>query len=156
MAEQLKLASEMVASCSFRLGAGEHETAVKGIRAICQYYGGQMIFLPKFKKDNSETAEQIRGVLADAVGDPAAETMLDVLMSQFGGVSLYIPQESRAFRDEMAKEIKERYDGTQETMRDLCRDYKISFAQVYRLWHRAEQIEREEREKNEPTLFDDI
>lgn len=156
MANELKLAQEMVASCAVRLGAGEYETAVKGVRAICQYYGGQMIFLPKFKKENSETAEQLRGVLADAVGDGTAETMLDVLMSQFGGVPLYIPQESRAFRDEMAKEIKERYDGTQETMRDICRDYKISFTQVYRLWHRAEKIEREERERNEPSLFDDI
>ena len=155
MAEQLKLASEMVASCSARLGKGEHENAVKGIRAICQYYGGQMIFLPKFKAD-SETAEQIRGVLADAVGDGTAETILDVLMSQFGGVPLYIPQESRAFRDEMAKEIKERYDGTQETMRDLCRDYKISFAQVYRLWHLAEKIEREERKKKQLNLFENI
>ena len=155
MTEQLKLANEMVSSCSSRLGIGEHETAVKAIRAICQYYGGQMIFLPKFKSD-SEMAEQLRGVLADAVGDGIAETMLNVLMSQFGGVPLYIPQESRAFRDEMAKEIKERYDGTQETMRDICRDYKISFTQVYRLWHRAEKIEREERERNEPSLFDDI
>lgn len=156
MAKELNLANEMVDSCSARLGKGEHKTAVKGIRAICQYYGGQMIFLPKFKRDSSETAEQIRGVLADSVGDGAAETMLEVIMAQFGGVPLYIPQESRAFRDEMAKEIKERYDGTQETMRDLCRDYKISFTQVYRLWHRAEQIEREEREKKQPCLFDDI
>lgn len=151
---ELNLASEMVFSCSARLGKGEHDTAVKGIRAICKYYGGQMIFLPKFKKDNSETAEQLRNILADAVGDGAAETMLEVIMFQFGGVPLYIPQETRAFRDEMAKEIKERYDGTQETMRELCRDYKISFAQVYRLWHRAEQIEREAWEKNSPTLFD--
>lgn len=156
MAEQLKLASEMVAACSARLGKGELGTAVKGIRAICQYYGGQMIFLPRFKKDSSETAEQIRGVLADAVGDAAAETMLETLMSQFGGVPLYIPQECRAFRNEMAKEIKERYDGTQETLRALCRDYKISFVQVYRLWHIAESVERTEREKKQPSLFDDI
>ena len=67
---ELNLTAEMVSSCSIRLGKGEHETAVKGIRAICQYFGGQIIFLPKFKKENSETAEQIRGVLADAVGDP--------------------------------------------------------------------------------------
>ncbi len=151
--EQLKLAQEMVASCAVRLGAGEYETAVKGIRAICQYYGGQMIFLPKFKKEKSETAEQLRGVLADAVGDGAAETMLDVLMAQFGGVPLYIPQECRAFRDEIAKEIKERYDGKQETMRDLCRDYKISFAQVYRLWHHAERLAIEGKQ---PGLFDDL
>lgn len=153
MSNEQNLASEMVAACSVRLGTGEHETAVKGIRAICQFYGGQLIFLPKFKRDNSETAETLWGVLADAVGDGNAEIMLDVLMSQFGGVPLYIPQESRAFRDEMAKEIKERYDGTKETMRGICRDYKISFTQVYRLWHRAEQIEREEREKKQPSLF---
>lgn len=156
MEEQLKLMNEMVASCYERLGNDEYETSVKGIRAICQYYGGQMIFLPRFKKDKSETAEQIRGVLADAVGDRAAEVMLEVLMSQFGGVPLYIPQECRAFRKEVAKEIKERYDGRQETMRDLCREYKISFVQVYRLWHIANQLERDERENNQPGLFDNI
>lgn len=156
MTNELNLANEMVASCFTRLGKGGYEVAVKGIRAICQYYGGQMIFLPKFKRDNSKTVEQLFGILADVVGDGTAETMLDTIMAQFGGVPLYIPQESRAFRDEMAKEIKERYDGTQETMRDLCRDYKISFAQVYRLWHRADQIEREEREMNQPSLFDNI
>lgn len=156
MTEQLKLASEMVASCAARLGAGEYDTAVKGIRAICQYYGGQMIFLPKYKKDNSAVVEQLRGVIADAVGDSAAETILDVIMTQYGGVPLYIPQEVRAFRDEIAKEIKERYDGTQETMRDICRDYKISFVQVYRLWHRAEKTEREKSEKNTQLLFDHL
>lgn len=49
MAEQLNLASEMVASCSARLGKDGYETAVKGIRAVCRYYGGQMIFLTKIQ-----------------------------------------------------------------------------------------------------------
>ena len=151
--EKLNLAKEMVASCSVRLGAGEHETAVKGIRAICQYYGGQMIFLPKFKRDNSKTAEQVFGILADAVGDGTAEKMLEVLMSQFGGVQLYIPQEARAFRDEVAKEIYEKYDGTDESRGDLCREYKITFTQIYRLREHALELMREE---SQPLLFDEF
>ena len=153
MMEKLNLAKEMVASCSVRLGAGEHETAVKGIRAICQYYGGQMIFLPKFKRDNSKTAEQVFGILADAVGDGTAEKMLEVLMSQFGGVQLYIPQEARAFRDEVAKEIYEKYDGTDESRGDLCREYKITFTQIYRLREHALELMREEPQ---PLLFDEF
>lgn len=151
--EKLNLAKEMVASCSVRLGAGEHETAVKGIRAICQYYGGQMIFLPKFKRDNSKTAEQVFGILSDAVGDGTAEKMLEVLMSQFGGVQLYIPQEARAFRDEVAKEIYEKYDGTDESRGELCREYKITFTQIYRLRERALELMREEPQ---PLLFDEF
>lgn len=147
---ELNLANEMVASCSARLGAGEHETAVKAIRAICQYYGGQMIFLPKFRRDNSKTAEQLFGILADAVGDGVADTILEVLMSQFGGVQLYIPMEARAFRDEVAKEIYAKYDGTDESRGDLCREYKITFTQIYRLRERALQIMREEKQ---PSLF---
>lgn len=153
MMEKLNLAKEMVASCSVRLGAGEHETAVKGIRAICQYYGGQMIFLPKFNRDNSKTAEQVFGILADAVGDGTAEKMLEVLMSQFGGVQLYIPQEARAFRDEVAKEIYEKYDGTDESRGALCREYKITFTQIYRLRERALELMREE---SQPLLFDEF
>lgn len=153
MTNELNLANEMVASCSARLGRGEHETAVKGIRAICQYYGGQMIFLPKFKRDNSKTAERLFGILADAVGDGAAETMLDVIMSQFGGVQIYIPQEIRAFRDEVAKEIYEKYDGTDKSRGEICRDYKITFTQIYRLRERALELKRQ---KKQPSLFDDL
>ncbi len=153
MEEQLNLVNEMVSSCSARLGKGEHETAVKGIRAICQFYGGQLIFLPKFKRDNSKTAEQLFGILADAVGDGTAETMLDVIMSQFGGVQLYIPQEVRAFRDEVAKEIYEKYDGTDESRGDICREYKISFQQIYRLRKRAVELQHESKQ---PSLFDDF
>ena len=151
--ENLNLANEMVASCSARLGKGEHETAVKGIRAICQYFGGQMIFLPKFKRSGSKTAEQVFGILADAVGDGTAETMLEVLMSQFGGVQLYIPQEVRAFRDEVAMEIYEKYDGTDESRGEICREYKIAFTQIYRLRERALELMRE---KKQPSLFDEF
>ena len=153
MTNELNLANEMVASCSARLGRGEHETAVKGIRAICQYYGGQMIFLPKFKRDNSKTAEFLFGILADAVGDGAAETMLDVIMSQFGGGQIYIPLEIRAFRDEVAKEIYEKYDGTDKSRGEICRDYKITFTQIYRLRERALELKRQ---KKQPLLFDDL
>ncbi len=147
---ELNLAAEMVRACSYNLGQGENDIAVKGIRAVCQYFGGQMIFLPKSKIAGSKTAETLYGVLADAVGEPAAGIMLDTLTTQFGGVQLYIPQESRAFRDEVAKEIFEKYDGTDESRGDICREYKITFSQVYRLRERALALKKED---NAPKLF---
>lgn len=153
MTEQLNLASEMVASCSARLGKDGYETAVKGIRAVCRYYGGQMIFLPRFKRNGSKTAEQLFGILADEVGDGTAETMLDTIMAQFGGVQIYIPQESRAFRDEVAKEMYEQYDGTDESRGELCRKYGITFTQIYRLRARAVELQRRAKQ---PSLFDEL
>ena len=150
---ELNIATEMVAACAIRLGKGEEETAIKGIRAVCQYYGGQMIFLPKQKRDGSKTAEQLFGILCDAVGDGAAEIILDVIMTQFGGVQIYVPQEVRAFRDEVAKEIYECYDGTDETRGDLCRKYNISFTQLYRLRSRAVELQKE---MYTPALFDEL
>lgn len=149
----LNLANEMVASCAARLGGGGRETAVKGIRAICRHFGGQLLYLPRYKKDESDTAEQFWGILADAVGDADADVLLEVLMGQFGGVPLYIPKEDRAFRNEMAKEIKAEYDGTKQKRGELCRRYNMSFTQLYRLCHRALELEQEERS---PTLFDNL
>lgn len=127
----------MVTLCAQR--TGDRETAVRGIRAVCQYFGGQQIFIPKFKTSGSSIGGQLRGILSDAVGDSDAEKMLDVLMTMFGGVQIYIPMEYRAFRSEIAAEIKEKYDGNMETLRDLCREYRMSFTQVYRLWHKAQE-----------------
>lgn len=142
MDENLDIVREMVNLCC-NYGV-ERDSAITGIRAICAYFGGQQIYLPRTKLDGSNIAEQLRGILADALGDRDGDKVLDVLMRFFGGVQLYIPMESRAFRKEIAYEIREKYDGNMETMRDLCREYRMSFTQMYRLWHEAEEDKRQQ------------
>ena len=112
---------------------GDKEKSTLGIRAICKYFGGQLIYIPLFKAAG-KTADDLRGVLADAIGDHAAEIVLKKIMILFGGVQVYVPMESRAFRKEISMEIYNQYDGTQESMRELCRNYSMSFVQLYRLW----------------------
>ena len=136
------LAEDMVILCSTAVGS---QTAQKGIRALCRYFGGQMIYVP-FKKDTGESAEKIRGVLTDAVGDKAAQRMLDKLMFSFGGLQIYIPLERCAFRKTIALEIYERNFKNNESINDLAREYNISFTFVYRLWREGQH------EKNYKTL----
>lgn len=132
--ESLNIIKEMVTHCSNMIS--DKEVAVKGIRAICKLYGGQQIYLPCRDKE-SKNSKELLGIFSDAVGDYYGEIMLDTIMFHFGGVQVYIPKEARAFRGEIAKEIFATYDGTTASMRELCREYNISFVQVYRLWHMA-------------------
>ena len=114
---------------------GERKIAVNAVRSLCKWYGGQMISMPHSTK--TKTVQDLRGVLADEVGDIDADKIIADFVRFFGGYQLYIPLESRAFRDSIAREIYERYDGTSESMRGLCRKYNMSFMQVYRLYHKA-------------------
>lgn len=141
MGEELNIIKEMIATCTDRIG--EREIVIKAMRAVCVWFGGQQIYIPSRKLDGSPIAEELRGVLADAVGEPDGKIILSELMNKFGGVPLYIPLESKAFKSEIAKEIKARCDGTMETIRDLSREYKISFTQIYRLWHLAREEENQ-------------
>jgi Mor family transcriptional regulator len=124
------LAEDMIILCSTAVGS---QTAQKGIRALCRYFGGQMLYVPA-KKDSGESAEKIRGVLADAVGDKNAETMLDKLMFRFGGLQIYIPLERCAFKKIIGLEIYERNYTKGTPMNDLAREYNISFNYAYSLW----------------------
>jgi len=122
--------ADMVEGCERLVGRSD---AVKGLRAVCRYFGGQLLYIP-LAKTTGDTIMELRGVLADAVGDAAGEKILDKIMSHYGGVQLYIPMERGAFREVIAREIYERYDGKKEKIRDICREYGMSFVQVYRLW----------------------
>ena len=122
--------ADMIEGCTGLVGK---PVAVKAMRAVCRYFGGQLIYIP-VTKTTGDTTGELRGVLVDAVGDAAGEKILDKIMSLFGGVQIYIPMEKGAFRDIIAGEIFERYDNDKKKVRDLCREYGISFAQVYRLW----------------------
>ena len=111
----------------------EKATAINSLRALSSWFGGQQLYIPQ-KKEGSAVAEEILGVMSDAVGDIDAEKIYDILSLLYGGVLWYIPIEKNAFRDIIAEEIMKEYDGTTKSMRDLCRRYNISFTQVYRLY----------------------
>ena len=111
----------------------EKATAINSLRALSSWFGGQQLYIPQ-KKEGSAVAEEILGVMSDAVGDIDAEKIYDILSLLYGGVLWYIPIEKNAFRDIIAEEIMKEYDGRTQSMRDLCRRYNISFTQVYRLY----------------------
>jgi Mor family transcriptional regulator len=87
-----------------------------------------------------------RYILADAVGDSAAEKILGKIMSLYGNMQLYIPFERTAFRKIIALEIYERYGKDGNNMNDLARYYGISFTLAYNLWKLGQ------REKMKPTM----
>jgi Mor family transcriptional regulator len=122
--------ADMIEGCA---GLVEKTVAIKAMRAVCRYFGGQLIYIPA-AKTTGDTTRELRGVLVDEVGDTSGEKILDKIMALFGGFQIYIPMEKGAFREIIAREIYERYDNDKEKIRDLCREYGMSFVQVYRLW----------------------
>jgi Mor family transcriptional regulator len=113
---------------------GSRSTAARAVLALRRWFGGQLVYVPLARRDG-KTADALRGVLADAVGDGDAEAILERLMGLFGGVQLYIPKGVGGLGPHMAREIYERYDGTQESMNALCREYNLCFSEAYRLYH---------------------
>jgi Mor family transcriptional regulator len=120
-------------------------TAQKAVRALCRYYGGQMVYIPA--RENA--GDGLLGVMADAVGDEAAEKILSRIRRFYGGASVYFPLERGAFRKTVALEIYNKCGTGGVTANDLAREYGISFAQVYRLWREGR---RETLEKSLPYL----
>jgi len=127
------LAQDLILTCTG--GGVSSETAQKAVRAICRYFGGQMVYIPA-KKENGSSAGNLRGVITDAVGDLDAEKILGRIMALYGSLQLYIPMERAAFRKTIALEIYERYDGT--GMNDLAREYGISTNTAYKLWREGQ------------------
>jgi Mor family transcriptional regulator len=134
-AKTRRLVEDLILSCAS--DKVPSETAQKAVRAICRYFGGQMIYIPGKKADGA-SAESLRGVIADAVGDGYAEKILAKIMILYGCTLLYIPLEGKAFRKTIAREIYERLGKDGTTMPDLARDYRISVAHGYRLWEEGQ------------------
>jgi len=130
----------------------DRETAVRVARAILRYFGGQLLYFPR--PDNSEGskhADELFGIIEDETNTPQADKILRAILGEFGGGQLYIPLEHVAFRDEIADEIYRRYNGTNDRMAELCREFKISFNQVYRLCRHGQQ---RRADSLTPSLFD--
>jgi len=129
------LVEDLIFSCAY--GEVSSETAQKAVRAICRHFGGQMIYIPG-KKADGVCAENLRGVIADAVGDNYAEKILEKIMILYGGLQVYIPQENKAFRKTIALEIYERHVREETSINDLAREYQISFTLAYKLWKQGQ------------------
>ncbi len=126
------VAKDMVESVAQTMGS--RELAVRAVRAVLRYFGGQLIYFPAYR-ESSKHLDQLRGVLADEIGDADAGRFIGAWTRVFGGGQMYMPLEHVAFRDEIADEIYQRYDGTMDRMSDLCREFRTSYVQIYRLYH---------------------
>jgi Mor family transcriptional regulator len=128
------LVEDLIVSCA---GDGvTSETAQKAVRALCRYFGGQMVYIPS-RKENGSSAENLRRVITDAAGELAAEKILGRIMRFYGGVQIYFPLERKAFLKIIALEIYARAGDNGCTMNDLAREYNISFTFAYKLWERG-------------------
>ena len=133
------LVEDLILSCAG--GKVTSATAQRAIRALCRHHGGLMVYVPT-KKDDGKSAESLRGAMADAVGDRAADEVLDKIMRLYGGTQQYIPLERNAFRKAIALEIFARLGADGTTMTDLAREYGVTFSHGYALWRegRAERL----------------
>jgi Mor family transcriptional regulator len=131
--EDRSLALDMIDGCAMVV---DRPTAIKGIREVCRYFGGQILYIP-MSKTTGKTTEELGGILRDTVGDYAGDRMLKKLMALFGGRQVYIPMEQRAFHHMIVREIYDRYDGTGESRGALCREYHMSANTVYRFYREA-------------------
>jgi hypothetical protein len=141
--EEIRLADDLILLCSHSVSAEE-----AGVRALCREFGGLMVYIPP-KAGGGASAEKIRGVLADAVGDPAALLMLEKITAAYGGMQVYIPFERSAFKKVIALEIYARLGKEGLTINDLAKEYHISFNHCYRLYYAGQ---RERREQSLPYL----
>jgi Mor family transcriptional regulator len=125
--------ADMIEGCA---AVVDRAAAVKGVRELCRYFGGQLVYVPAGKRD-SDVVKELCGVLRDAVGEEDGLKMAGKITAMFGGSQIYVPMEKMAFRQIIAREIYERYDGAGGKLRDLCREYGVSFTTVYRLFHKG-------------------
>ena len=134
---------DIVDACADRVG---RDAAVKGVRMICRYFGGGIYYVPAQKTTGGFTKEMYE-ILGEGVGEHDTSLIIEKIMALYGGIQLYIPFEKTAFRDVIAEEIYKRHTEEGANMRDMGRDYGITFSHVYRLWKKGRKIKltREQR-----------
>jgi len=137
------LADDLILSCTG--GKVTPHIAQKAIRALFRYYGGLMVYIPA-RKEDGKSAEKLRGVIADAVGDEAAWEIMAKIMRLYGGTQIYFQLEKKAFQKSIALEIFERHNKDGVIMEELAREHGITLAFAYRLWKVGQ------REKLKPSM----
>jgi Mor family transcriptional regulator len=134
---------DLVDACERAIG---RDTAVKGVRNICRYFGGGQYYLPKEKKDGV-TMTTMHKTLCQSVGEQGANVIIDKIMTLFGGGQFYIPLEIGAFEDVIAEEIYRRAQYENTPLRAMFRDYNVCFPKIYRLWKKGRKIKLSKERK---------
>jgi Mor family transcriptional regulator len=134
--EDMTIAGDIIEVCRATV---DRAVAVKAVRELCRYFGGQLVYIP-VRKISGDTTKELLGVLRDAAGEADADRILAKLMVLYGGHQIYIPMERTAFRNLIACEVFERYDGNTATIGDICREYGFSFNTLYTLYYEGREI----------------
>ena len=84
----------------------ERERALRALRALSSWFGGQLVYIPQQKRTQSRIGQEIYGVLADAVGDADAQRIYDIIARLYGGTQWYIPVEKRHLENRLLKRLR--------------------------------------------------
>lgn len=131
--DELSFVEDLIICCTSKTIPSEQ--AQKAVRALCRYFGGQILYIP----ENDNAGENILGVITDATNDSIAPKIFERIKNVYGGMQKYIPMERNAFRKIIALEIYKKHGSNGITMNDLARQYGISFSQAYRLWREGQR-----------------
>jgi Mor family transcriptional regulator len=127
---------DLIAACERSL---DRDTAQKGVRNLCRFFGGGMYYIPINKTTNRMITE-MRETLLRTVGERGAKIIMEKMVALYGGLQIYIPLERSAFEDVIAEEIYRRNMEENESLYFMFRDYNICFNRVYRLWKKGQTI----------------
>lgn len=95
--------------------------------------------LPELWQDFRDIAAQViskTSRLPQDKIDTITQALLDTLIKEWGGMSLYIPKSDYLDRIDRNQAIFEAYDGTPESISRLSRKYKLTNIYVYRIIER--------------------
>lgn len=98
------------------------------------------------------TAEMIESV-EKVLGDhEMAKSVVRQILDDFGGMQIYLPMASNAFKDDDDVRIYDDFDGTNH--REICRKYNISFATFYNIIRREKDRRAGERSERLQSRLD--
>lgn len=83
----------------------------------------------------TETAAEMIESVEQVLGDhELARQVVRQLLTDFGGLQIYLPMASNAFKDDDDARIYDDFNGANQ--REICRKYNISFATLYNIIRR--------------------
>lgn len=83
----------------------------------------------------TETAAEMIESVEQVLGDhELARQVVRQLLTDFGGLQIYLPMASNAFKDDDDARIYDDFTGANQ--REICRKYNISFATLYNIIRR--------------------
>lgn len=138
-ADKLDIVDDLIAACE--QGCKKKETARKAVRAICREFGGGIIYISK--RQEGFYSSIILTLFEEITDNQIALAMLERVMTLLGSVQIYIPLERTAFKNEIAIEVFEAYDGTVATLHKLKKELQCSFNHLYRLYHIGKKLTHE-------------